>query len=560
MDQPSAKRPDTELPEAEPFQAELPDAEPFGEKRSSDQPRPAAKRGSYRSGFVFGVLGFLVVATIGVVSTILTSRLYGVRIIGEFALVSAPVGALWVLSTVKEQQALIREIARLPPRHPRVSQLFAAVFTFSTGLTAGMALLDAVVCWFVFRGPLHQPDLVAPALVSLAGYALVTNTCWNLDSVLSAFVAGRAIFWVRLHEAVSFVVLAVAIGLAWRSVWGLVIATIGASLTSLVHRLLEARGYARGRISMPEYRLGMKALPELLRFGLKATPGQIALGVSQQGGVWAVGLVAPIGVVGAYSRALTIPQRLQQVSNRVTEVLYPTLVGRHTKGDGEGFDRALIDSIRYETVGMLLLAAAFGGAAQSVMKVFGPGFGRAAPALALLMLYPVLASITSTQTQALWATNQPARTSVNAFVRLGVTLTLLIVLTPRIGIIGPAIALLAGLLALSILNGAALRHHLSQSLRVTWPRRERLVLAAAYLIGFAAARAVEHELPSIGGLLCSLTAGTLAYAAVFLAGGAVNQRDRHRIREAIAMVRSRRERAAAGGAAQMYAAEAVDGG
>lgn len=506
--------------------------------------RPAGKRGSYRSGFVFGVLGFLTVAVVGVFSTILTSRLYGVRIIGKFALVSAPVGALWVLSTVKEQQALIREITNLPPRHPRVSQLFAAVFTFSSGLTITMAMLDAVVCWFVFRGPLHHPELIAPAFVSLAGYALITNTGWNIDSVLSAFVAARPIFWVRLHEALSFVLIAVAIGLGWRSVWGLVIATIGASLTSLLHRVIVVRPFARGRLSRDEYRKGMQVLPELLRFGLKATPGQIALGASQQGGVWAVGIVAPVGVVGAYSRALTIPQRLQQVSNRVTEVLYPTLVGRHTKGDGEGFDRALLDSIRYETVGMLLIAAAIGGASHSVMEVFGPGFSRAAPALSLLMLYPALASITATQTQALWAKNHPGRTSVNAIARLVVTIMLLVVLTPRIGLIGPAIALLAGLLAFGVLNGISLRRHLARPMRATWPRRERLALAAAYAAGFAAARAVENAVPSLGGLPLSLAAGSIVYAAVFLISG-VNHRDRHRLVEAIAMARSWRERRAA---------------
>ncbi len=49
-------------------------------------------------------------------------------------------------------------------------------------------------------------------------------------------------------------------------------------------------------------------------------------------------------------------------------MLYPTLVGRHTTGDGHGFDRALIDSIRYEMIGMLLIAAAIGGTAHAVLE------------------------------------------------------------------------------------------------------------------------------------------------------------------------------------------------
>jgi O-antigen/teichoic acid export membrane protein len=518
-----------------------------GDERLDGQERnePEAKRASYRSGFLFGVLSFLAVTVTGVASMVLTSRLYGVRIIGQFALAWAPVGALMLLSTIKEQQALIKEITNLPPRHPRVTQLFAAVFSFSAALTTVASVIVAVACWFVFHGPLHAPELIWPAYANIAGYVLLMNTGWNIDSVFSAFVAGRQLFWVRLHEALSFLAIAMAVGLTWRSVWGLVIGTIGGWLTSLAHRMIAVRPFIRPRLSRAEYREGLRVLPELLRFGLKATPGQLAQGISQQGGIWALGTVASVAVVGAYSRAQTIPQRLQQSSMRITEVLYPTLVGRHTKGDGHGFDRALIDSIRYEAIGMLLIAAAIGGAARSVLAVFGPGFGRATTALALLILFPALASITVTQTQALWATNRPGLTSVIAVVRLAITLALLIALTPMIGITGPAIALLVGYLAVIVLSGLSLRPSLTRPLRATWPLRERAVLLVAYGAGFAGAHIVERAVPSTGGMLLALTAGATAYVVIFLLGGGINGRDRQRLIDAVAMVRSRRAPAVA---------------
>ncbi len=487
------------------------------------------KRASYRSGFSFGVLSFLLVACVGLVSTVATARIYGVRIIGQFGLVSVPVAALWVLSSVKEQQALIKEIARLPARHPRVSQLFAVVFTFSGGLTALMASLVAIVCVFVFPRALNAPGLIAPALVSIGGYVIVTNTGWNIDSILSAFVAGQRIFWVRLHEVVSFLVIAVAVGLVWPSVWGLVIATIGGSLTSLGHRVIAVRPFVSARIGWREYRAGFDALPGLLSFGLRAAPGQIAQGVSQQGGVWALGMVAPVAVVGAFVRAQTVPQRLQQSSMRISEVLYPTLVARRTEGDIHGFDRALIDSVRYEVVGLLLVAAAIGGAARSVLDLFGPGFGRATPVLVALMLFPALACVAATQTQALWATGRPGRTSVVAIVRVIVTLALLATLTPTIGMLGPAIALLAGYVVVIVLNGIALRRSLARPARMTWPVRERVCLIAAYAAGFAASQLTEHALRSTAGLPLSLTAGALGYLAAFILSGGVNSRDRTRL-------------------------------
>jgi O-antigen/teichoic acid export membrane protein len=512
--------------------------------RPDAQSDPSDGRASFRSGFFFGSLSFFAVAGLGVVSTIITSRLYGVRIIGQYALVMAPVAALNVLSTVKEQQALIKELTGLPPRHPRVTELFAAVFTFSWALTGVVAILDAVACWFVFRGPIDAPELVGPAFANIAGFALVTNTGWNFDSILSAFVAGRQLFSVRLHEVLSFIAIALAVGLVWHSVWGLVIATVGSAFTALCHRMIAVRRFIKARLSWAGYRRGLGVLPELLRFGLKATPGQIAQGVSQQGGVWVLGAVAPIAVVGAYSRAMTIPQRLQQASMRITEVLYPTLVGRHTRGDSHGFDRALVDSTRYEVIGMLLIAAVLGGAAHSVLDVFGPGFARATQALVLLALFPALASITVTQTQALWATNRPGRTSVVAIVRLIVTMALLLTLTPSIGINGPAIALLAGYLAVIVLSGVALRSSMAQPLRATWPLRERFALLAAYAAGFGAAHAVEHVMPGTLGLLICLPAGAVAYAAALVLSGGVNVRDRRRLSELIGWVRARRQRKA----------------
>jgi O-antigen/teichoic acid export membrane protein len=500
----------------------------------------AAQHGSYRSGFAFGILSFLAMATFGVVSTIMTARLYGVRIIGQFALVSAPAGALWYLSTAKEQAALIKEITGLPARHPRITQLFAAVFTFSSGLTATMAVIGGVIAAFVFRGPLHYPELVTPMLVSLAGYAVVTNTAWNLDSIFSAFVAGRQLFWVRLHETLSFLAIAMIIGLRWHSIWGLVIGTIGGSFTALLHRVVIVRQFVRPRLNMSEYRRGLDALPGLLRFGLKITPGSIAQGISQQAGVWAVSAVLPLAAVGAYSRAQTIPERLQLVNTRITEVLYPTLVGRRSRGDGAGFDRALIDSIRYALLGMLLLAAIFGGAAHSLLKLFGPGFDRATIALVLLVIYPAVASITLTQNQALFAVNKPTLTSVVTILRLLVTVGLTIALTPTIGITGPALALLMGYAVDIAWKTAKLLPFLSSPLRTLWPLRERLALCMAYAGGFGTALAVERMAPSTPGLLLALLAGMLAYAALFVAVGGINPRDRARILELLDKARARR--------------------
>jgi O-antigen/teichoic acid export membrane protein len=480
-------------------------------------------------------------AALGLASAIVTARIYGVRIIGQAALTLAPVGALWVLSTAKEQAALIKEITGLPARDPRVTQLFAAVFTFSSVLTAVMSALGALAVWLLFPGPLHVPQLVTPAFVSLAGYAIVTNTAWNFDAIFSAFVAGRQLFWVRLHETLSFLLIATVIGLARHSVWGLVIATIGGSLTALAHRVVVVRRFVRLRLTLGEYRVGLRELPGLLRFGLKITPGSIAGGISGQAAVWAIRFFGySVVLVGAFSRAETIPERLRQVNIRIVEVLYPTLVGRRGRGDHEGFDRALTDTVRYALIGMLLIAAVVGGGAERILRVFGPGFSRASVVLMLLILVPALNSIAVTLNQALFALERPGMTSVVAIARMVLTIAATVLLTPVMGITGPAVAAVAGIVLEVVWKSAVVRPHMSTPLREIWSWKERLALVGGYLGGFAATYAATKAFPTAAGLLGGLAIGTLAYVLLLIVCGAINHRDRARVLELMAAIRARR--------------------
>ena len=438
------------------------------------------KRGTYRAGFFFGTLSFGATLVLGFASTILTARLYGVSVVGDYALVWAPVAALWVLSTVKEQQALIKELADLAPGHPRVTQLFAAVFIFSTGLTVLVALLVALACCFVFPGPLDAPQLLAPALVSIAGY-VARHQHWLEPRLDPLRLRRRQTALPRppqrsgqLHRPRH---LALVRNRTRSGRWSRRRSAPRRSPSSTAWS--AARPFVRARLNREELRAGLRVLPALLRFGLKATPGQIAIGASQQGGIWAIGMVAPAAAVGAYSRAFLIPRNVQQASTKITDVLFPTLVGRRSGGDRHGFDRALIDSIRYEVVGMLLLAAAIGGAAEQVLDLFGPGFSPAAPALVLLLFFPVIASITQTQTQGLWAVDRPGLTSIVALAAPGGDGR-----PPRradaVDELRRAGAGAAGRVAASppASSASPSARHLAAPLRATWPLRERLALVA----------------------------------------------------------------------------------
>jgi O-antigen/teichoic acid export membrane protein len=491
---------------------------------------PAGQRGSYSRGLGYGALSFVAMAILGVVSSVVIARVYGVQVVGEFALASAPAMALWFLSTVKEQTAMVRELTRLPPRAPRVTGLFVAVFTFSMALTLLVAIVLGVGAYFVLRGPIGRPDLFLPAVVSLAGYSLVTNVGWNVDGVFAAFVAGRELFWIRLHETVAFPVLAIAIGVAYPSVWGLIAATYGAPVTATIHRAITVRRYMRYRVARDEIRAGFRILPELLRFAVRMAPGTVLDGTTTQTATWTLGVMSTVPVVGAFNRAQVLVGRFQDLNMKITEMLFPTLVARRGEGDDAGFNHAFWETLRYAFVFMAMLWAVGGGGAEAVMSLFGEGFVTASGAFAILLGLPALNCGALIQTHALYAVDRPGVPSWVALARLICTVAVTIPATLVFGIEGPAVGLLSGAVLDVTLKHWIVRGYVSTLSSDHWSRREMLALVIACASGWVTAAAASARLPQPIGLPVVLLAGAAAYWAAFWAAGGVNRRDRLRVR------------------------------
>lgn len=499
-------------------------------------------RESFKQTLGHGLLSFGAVALIGLVGSVIIARIYGVDVIGEYAITLAPVGVLTYISTVQEQAALIRALSVLEARDPRVTGLAAAVFGFSSLVTVVIGLIVGVISALLMAGPMDHPGLIPAMAAQIAGYVLVTNTCWNIDSVLNAFRSGRQLLWVRLVQATAFLVIAVAYGLMDATVWGLVWATIGSWGLSLLPRIRALGRVMLWRVPAEEIREGVRALPEMIRFGVKAAPGGMVVGVNAEAGTWILGFTSNLAAVGAWNRARQLGDRLKEGTIRLNEALLPTLVERRNQGDDHGHDRAWADSVRYGLAGMLLVAAVGGGAGEGVMNVFGPGFSQGATALALILVYQALQAVDSMHITALYAANRPWLTTVASTVGMVVGLAVAIPLSMVEGVTGPAVGLVLGIFASTCVMHGSVRRMLITPLSELWPPRQMMAIAVAYASGFAAAYAVDRALDGHVGTLIALSAGTVAYVAGFLLPGGLGERDRDRIRGI-------RERIAARGAA-----------
>jgi O-antigen/teichoic acid export membrane protein len=507
---------------------------------TAEERRQGRIRASFSEAFGFGALSSVVGGVLGIASSIVVARLYGIGVIGEFALATAPTGIVWFLSTVRERPALIRALSQLRPRDDRVTGLFAAVFIFSIGLTVLVSAIAAGITYLLFNGPIGQPQLFLPALVYLAVFLIVMNTCWNLDGVFAAFRAGRELFWIRTQLAVTYLLLCgVARLIAPPSVWSLIIALSVAWLLSLLYRIVLIRQWMKLVVPTSEIRDGFRTLPEILWFGIKVTPGELADGLSAEAGTWTLGFVSSVASVGAWNRAWMLGRRLVDMNHQIAEMLFPTLVERHASGDGIGFDRALLDSLRYACTAALLPAAAAGGAAVGVMELFGPGFSRASTALALALLVAPMMALVILETQALLALDRPLLASSFSLARLGITIAASVPLTISLGVTGPAIGLALGCATQFVAQLLYVRRFLDGPISRFWPRRSMIGMAFSYAAGFAAARIVDSALSGLLGLAAALVAGSLAYACCIIAAGGVLPRDRERLRRVIRRLRPR---------------------
>jgi O-antigen/teichoic acid export membrane protein len=502
-------------------------------------------RASFRESFLFGILSFGALAVLGVASGIVIARAYGIEVVGAYALAYAPVGVCGTLSTMQEQAALVKEVAVLERRDPRITGLFAAVSAFSAGLTLLVGVVTGLVSAWLLAGPIGRPDLVLPAVVLLVEFALVSKVAWNLDWVFAAFRAGRQLFWIRLAHALVYLAFVVGLSFVMDSVWALVLGQVGGAVTSLAARVILVRAFMRLRVGLDVLREGLREFPKVLRFGSKLAGGFVAEGASVEAGTWLLGLTTNVAAVGAWNRAWQLVRRLMDPTYRVAEILFPTLVERRAAGDQAGFDRALLDSSRVVGAGLLLVAAVLGGAADGVMDVYGPGFDQAAPALAMLLVVPALYCLTTLQSQALLAVDRPLTVT-----KITVTRALIVIgggvpLTLVMGLTGMALATLVAYAVDLAWRVAVTRPHLAVSGPLPWPARTVLATVVAYAAGFGVARAIDAANDGVAGLLVAMVAGTLAFVALFVLAGGLTSADRARLRSLADRLRARRAPASA---------------
>jgi O-antigen/teichoic acid export membrane protein len=407
----------------------------------ADDATAPAEQDRYARGLKYSAYDSVTSLVLGLVSAIATARVFGATVIGAFALASLLTGSLHMISNVREQSGLVRELTRHAPRAPESRALLWLVLGFSVLITAAVMLPFGALAVWLLREVFDQPDLVGPFAVLVASYLVLDNTSFNLEAPLVAFRDGRSLWITRMGVTGTMIAGAlICAALDERSLWALVAITVAASLIGMAIRLravLRLTGLATSRRRIREVRGKLRAI---VWFGVRQAPLNYSESAVEYTDMAVLGATVPLATVGAYSRAYSLYVRAGQIPTALGRLYFPTLTALLHRGEREAMIGVYRVSTRYLTLLLLPAATWVAACAPAILAVFGPGFDEAATALSILIFLVVVAGYEKTAGGLLAAFDRPGVVSIIAVATAVVNVALCLVLIPPLELTGAALA------------------------------------------------------------------------------------------------------------------------
>jgi O-antigen/teichoic acid export membrane protein len=395
----------------------------------------------YARGLKYSVYDTLSSFVLGLVSAIVTARVFGAEVIGAFALASLLTGSLHMVSNVREQGGLVRELTRHAPHAPESRALLWLVLGFSALITLlVLAPFGALAVWLL-RDVFDQPELVAPFAVLVASYLVLDNTSFNLDAPLVAFRDGRSLWFARMGITTTMISGALACAAAGEhSLWALVAITIAASAVGLAIRVRAVGRLTGLRTSRRQIGAVRERLRPIIWFGLRQAPLNYTETAIEYTDTAVLGATVPLVSIGAYNRAYTLYRRAGQVPVTMSRLYFPTLSALYHRGDRDAMVRVYRLSTRYLTLLLLPAATWLAASAPAVLAIFGPGFDEGATALSILIFAVVLGGYASMAGGLLAACDRPGVASIVSVATAALNVGLCLALIAPLGLTGAALA------------------------------------------------------------------------------------------------------------------------
>ena len=306
-------------------------------------------------------------------------------------------------------------------------------------------------------------------------------------------------------------------GLRW-----LALVTIAINVLSLLVFMIVARRLLPRVRVRP--RFDRSALGELARFGSFKFLNQAAVQVIFHVDRLIVAAFLPIAAVSYYGVPVSMCQKFILVQQGITGAFFPAASELHALKDERRLQRLYLSAAKLGVVALTPLAILPSLLAWPILDAWiGPAFAdKSAPILAVLALAYGLIAVSAVSGFAADATGHPDWNAGLTIASAVVNLTLTLILVPRIGAVGAAVALLInGVFLLVTMNYAVQRWLLRIEPADALKLLIRPALAAAGLVGYALV--IGPRVRGLLPVLAALVVGFVLYGALTLLLGVWNQ-------------------------------------
>jgi O-antigen/teichoic acid export membrane protein len=414
----------------------------------SQVPEPVApsRTGRFASNIIFSAFGRGWWALLSVITVPIVVHGIGTSAYGIYALVMVVIGYVAALD-FGLTAAVVRSVSkyRAAGDMRAMERVVGTAFTLliGVGVLGGIAIFLvgplAVDSIFHIPGSLHADAVFAFQVTGIGfGFNMVLIVFAAIVQGLQRFdiFASRAVILSTANSVAQIAAVTLGGGLRW-----LVVLTLATGVFSLVIFLAAARRLLPGVSFRP--RLNRPAIGELAGFGLFRFLNQASGQVTFQLDLVIIGIFQPIAAVAYYSVPLAVTQKFHLIEDSVASAYFPAAVELHSRGDRERAVALYQSAFKLVFVAMAFLIVLCVGYASPILTAWvGASFAaRASAIFAVLAIGYGLSAIVGIPAQASDATGHQRWTAGFAVASAMIQLTLALVLVPRYGPIGAAIAL-----------------------------------------------------------------------------------------------------------------------
>lgn len=391
------------------------------------------KKFAFDVGITF--LASVVSLPLGFVITVALGRYLGAGDLGLYRMTSTIYGIALLFAAVGIPAALIKYVAEFKEDKNKLNKIvssgvitslflgigFIALFYFSSGLFANIFNMPELSGLLKLLSPVFPFALVSSALLGLL------NGLREMKKYAAATIL----------QSVLMVIITVALIYYGFGVAGAVIGVVLSSVGNCLFLIFVSRNYFG--ITFSKY---VPTTNKMLQFGFKVLAGGSINEINNQLDIILIGFFLLSADVGHYAVAIGLSRFFWIIPLSVQKITYPATSEYWSKNNHTALNNMINKSMKYCTVILVLIGLGVGFFAEEIITIiFKEDFVYAVLPLQILLIGTVIrGSITQPIGGSLSGIGRPGLTLKIIAIIAAINLTLDIILIPKIGIVGAAIA------------------------------------------------------------------------------------------------------------------------